>query len=173
MVPVIFDSDYDQPLALSDLLDMERADRWCLDLHECSGLIHGLSMDARRALCLYEAPDAAAVRRALETFGNPASLRTWTATSAYRQGYDRAGWPWRKGPFAITFHDLSSSASRTRFETGAPAGGSSEVCIIGDFFSLDGQRAIRLYETPDLEAVRRLAEPIARRDLFTAVAHEE
>lgn len=173
MVPVIFDADFDQPTTLSQMLDMQRADRGCLDLHDCHGLIHSLSMDARRGLCLYEAPDAEAVRRALDSFGNPASLRAWTASSAYAEGYGRDAWPWGRCSFAITYHDLSADEARHRFQRRPAAAGTSEVRVLGDFLSLDGTRAIRLYETPDMDAVRRLAEPIAQRDLFAAVAHED
>ncbi|HLW27565.1 MAG TPA: nickel-binding protein [Kiloniellales bacterium] len=173
MVPVIFDSDYEEPLTFADMLEAERSDRWCMELHECSGLIHSLSTDARRALCLYEAPDAEAVRRAVDSFGNPSSLRAWTAIGTYYNGFQRNSWPWGKGTFAITFHDLTTDELRQSFERGVPREPSGDVRVIGDFLSLDRQRAIRLYETPDLEAVRRLAGPIARRDLFTAVAHED
>lgn len=173
MVPVIFDGDFEQPITLADMLNMERADRRCMQLHECRGLIHGLSMDARRALCLYEAPDAEAVRRAVDSFGNPATLRAWTATAAYHEGYGRVGWPWGRGSFAITFHELFTDNDLENFRSASVEDGSKDVRVIGDFLSLDRQRAIRLYETPDLDAVRRLAEPIRRRDLFTAVAHED
>lgn len=193
MVPVIFDSDYEQPITLSDMLNSERTDRWCMELHACAGLIHGVSMDARRALCIYEAPDAQAVRRVVEHFGNPGFLRTWTATGIYRAGYDRAGWPWGKGRFAITFHDLSGAGGSppdgpplddpppddplhgglARFQGASEPDPAVGVRIIGDFLSLDRRRAIRLYQTPDFEAVGRIVGPVAPRDLFIAVAHED
>ena len=141
MVSVIFDADFDQPTTLAAMLDMEQADRWCMDVHDCRGLIHSLSMDARRGLCLYEAPDAEAVRRALDSFGNPGSLRAWTASSAYAEGYGRDGWPWGRGSFAITYHDLSADEARRRFRRRPAVAGASEVRVLGDFLSLDGARA--------------------------------
>jgi hypothetical protein len=176
MVPVIFDADNEMPQTLADVLAQEKADRWCLDLHQCLPLVHGVSLDGLRGLCIYEAPDAEAVRRAVHHLGAPATLKAWTVTPFYRSGYTRAGWPWAKSPLAITFHEFPTDADRERFRSDMSAGfcmRAHEVCVIADFVSLDQGKAVRLYAAPDLEAVRRVCAPISGRDLFAAVAHED
>jgi len=53
--------------------------RACLDLHRARLLRSYLASDALRVTCLFEAPDAEAVRNAQHTIGMPVT-RVWPAT---------------------------------------------------------------------------------------------
>ena len=54
-------------------------DSWCLDLHRVSLRRHHLALDGRRILCLFEAPDAEAVRRVIRETDHPPVGRLWSA----------------------------------------------------------------------------------------------
>lgn len=177
MVPVLFETEYDSPKRISDVLAQEKGSRWCLDLHGCRPLIHGIAANGMRSLCLFEAPDAEALRDALRQLGAPAAMSAWTATSAYRKDFTRAGWPWSGGPFAFSRHDIATKAEYDRFQTLGREDGfcmvTHNVRIIGDFVSLDRTRAARLYLTPDLEAIHYVCNPISEYDVFAGFAHTD
>lgn len=177
MVPVIFETEQAIPLRIEDLLSQEKEDRWCLDLYGCTPLVHGVSASGLRALCLYEAPDAEAVRRAVRHLGAPDNLRAWTAASFYRDGFTRRDWPWTDGPLAISRHEppaeFQSPDVRPAGTEAEPLSPGNGAIVIADFVSLDRTRAIRLYAAPDLEAVRQISGPLSRHDLFAAVPHSD
>ena len=96
MVPVIFERRCDEPKTFDILFDLVRRGRPCLEMYQCTPLIHGISGDGLRFLCLYEAPDAEAVRRSVEAMGNPVETSTWTVTAKYMDRFDRTALPWTR-----------------------------------------------------------------------------
>lgn len=60
---VLVQRGFDAPAVFEDLQAREEVYGWCLIQHQVRFLQSFLSMDRRRMLCLYAAPDAEAVRR--------------------------------------------------------------------------------------------------------------
>jgi hypothetical protein len=67
------------PVVFEDLQAQEDAQAWCLQSHRVRFLQSLFSLDRRRMLCLYAAPDAEAVRHAQRGAGLPFE-QIWTAT---------------------------------------------------------------------------------------------
>jgi hypothetical protein len=67
MPTVIVERSLPAPVTPDDLSAMEEAVQWCLELHKVKFLYSWLSKDRTRMLCLYEAPDAEAVRKTQDT----------------------------------------------------------------------------------------------------------
>jgi len=77
MAWVIVERSFDEPVSFQEVQDREDAVAWCMDLHEVRFVRSFFSTDGRRMVCLYEAPDAEAVRIANRQAGNPYD-RIWT-----------------------------------------------------------------------------------------------
>ena len=75
---VIVERTLDQPTDFAELDAMERAVAWCLEVNDVKFLHSYLSTDRRRMICVYEAPDAEAVRRSQRSGGLPFD-RAWSA----------------------------------------------------------------------------------------------
>ena len=76
-----------EPLDLDDLEALQEKGSWCYQLHGVRFLQSFYSADGRRMICLYEAPDAEAVRTVNRQSGVPFE-RAWTAAV-----YDREAVP--------------------------------------------------------------------------------
>lgn len=76
---VVVERSFEQPVEFGILQEMEEKAAWCLKLHDVRFLRTFLSSDRRRMICMYEAPDAEAVRVSQRTAGLPFD-RVWTAT---------------------------------------------------------------------------------------------
>lgn len=70
---------FDSPAVIDELQAQEDAHGWCLDAHRVRFLQSLFSIDRRRMLCLYAAPDAEAVRHAQHQAGLPFE-QVWGAT---------------------------------------------------------------------------------------------
>jgi hypothetical protein len=53
---------------------------WCMALHGVVSLRHYLASDGRRLVCLFDAPDAEAVRNTIRTGGMKPPQHLWAAT---------------------------------------------------------------------------------------------
>lgn len=76
---VLVRRSFDAPVAFEELQAREQAHGWCLDSHQVRFLQSFLSIDRRRMLCLYAAPDAEAVRQVQRQTGLPVE-QLWDAT---------------------------------------------------------------------------------------------
>lgn len=61
---VVVERSFDKPVSLEDIQAREDASAWCLEIRDVSFTRTLFSLDRRRMLCLYRAPDAEAVRQA-------------------------------------------------------------------------------------------------------------
>lgn len=61
---VLVERSFDAPVRLDDVQALEDAGAWCLEAHGVSFVRTLFSLDRRRMLCFYAAPDAEAVRLA-------------------------------------------------------------------------------------------------------------
>lgn len=75
---VVVERCFDQAAEFAALQAIEDRSRWCLDQYRVRFLRTYFSTDRRRMICLYDAPDAEAVRTAQLQAGMPLS-RAWPA----------------------------------------------------------------------------------------------
>jgi hypothetical protein len=75
---VLVQRGFEAPVTFDDLQAREAAHGWCLSQHQVRFLQSFLSLDRRRMLCLYAAPDAEAVRRVQHQAGLPVE-QLWSA----------------------------------------------------------------------------------------------
>jgi hypothetical protein len=86
---VVVERSFDEPFDIDELVAMRSKAAWCLDLYRVRYLRSFLSADCKRMLCLYDAPDAEAVRQVCRQLGAPYD-RIWAATEYVRPpGSDR------------------------------------------------------------------------------------
>ena len=64
---VLVERSFARATKFSDVQDQESAAAWCLDAYDVRFLRSYFSLDQQRMLCLYEAPDAEAVRHTQKT----------------------------------------------------------------------------------------------------------
>jgi len=67
---------FDLPVALEEVQSIEDAGAWCLETHNVTFVRTFFSMDRRRMVCIYRAPDAESVRLAQRQAGMPVD-RVW------------------------------------------------------------------------------------------------
>lgn len=78
MVYVVAEQDLDPPISAEDWRTLRRESGWCRDLYGVRHLDSYLSGDGRRLLCVWDAPDAEAVRQFYRTMALPTRV-VWTA----------------------------------------------------------------------------------------------
>lgn len=74
---IVVERSYDPPITQAEIEARMRSPNGCYDLWRVKHVLTVLSLDGRKALCMYEAPDAASVRNASEQNGD-AYDRIWT-----------------------------------------------------------------------------------------------
>jgi len=78
MSRVVVEREFEEPVCSDELEGMVENTRWCMELYGIKRLESLVSLDGRRAICIYEAPDLEAVRKANET-GELPYVRIWSA----------------------------------------------------------------------------------------------
>lgn len=68
---VLVERSFEAPVSIEEIQAREDAARWCLDAHNVRFSRTFFSVDRKRMLCLYEAPDAESVRLAQREAGMP------------------------------------------------------------------------------------------------------
>ena len=76
---VLVSRAFEAPMVFEDLQAQEDSQAWCLQSYRVRFLQSLFSLDRRRMLCLYAAPDAESVRHAQRGAGLPFE-KIWTAT---------------------------------------------------------------------------------------------
>jgi hypothetical protein len=79
MVLVVVERSFTEPLTEERLAEYARRAGPCFELRRVTPLTTYTSMDRRRTICVYRAPDAASVRDAHDTEGIP-YVAIWSAT---------------------------------------------------------------------------------------------
>jgi len=69
----------DRPFDIDRYSDAQRTNAWCLETHRVRHVVSYVTPDARRMICVFEAPDAEAVRRTASELGYKYD-RLWPAT---------------------------------------------------------------------------------------------
>jgi hypothetical protein len=78
MQQVVVERSFDEPVAFEAIQAIEDRGAWCLEMHNVRFLRTFFSLDRRRMICIYLAPDAESVRLAQSQAGVPFT-RVWPA----------------------------------------------------------------------------------------------
>ena len=79
MVTVVVEREFEVPQVFEELQAVEDANSWCLETHVVTFQRSYFALDGKRMVCVYQAPDAEAVRKAQDQAGLP-YLRIYQAT---------------------------------------------------------------------------------------------
>lgn len=180
MTAVALERTFRSPLSIGGLADLDREARWCLDMHRCHPLFQSISQDGLNSMCIYDAPDTEAVRRAATDLGvDPAPL-IWGATSHYPQDGATSSRHLHvpgEATFALVDRSFAEPIGSDTFQTMFDAKFSCmtihRVRFVGSFLSLDQRRMACIYAAPDLEAVRNAVKltGLPYDSVCAAVAH--
>jgi hypothetical protein len=148
---VVVERAFAEPVALESVQAIEDGGAWCLEAHGVRFLRTFFSRDRRRMLCVYDAPDAEAVRLAQRQAGVPFD-RAWPARVI--EGESPAG----RRQLVVVERDLPQPFAE---EDVRLAAGASQWCLeahgcrrLESFLSGDGLRMVCVFEAPDAESVR-------------------
>lgn len=178
MVAVVVELTFSEPVDLERIVGMEVGARWCFDIYESRALVHSLSTDGTRSLCVFDAPDAEAMRRATARLGASVPPVVWAATAhpAAGAGDDLALRP-GEAVLAIVDRNLAEPLSFDALQATEDARASclamNGVRALRSYLSLDRRRIACLYAAPDLEAVRTASRMtgLPFEDVLAARAH--
>jgi hypothetical protein len=160
MVAVVVERDFKSPTSAAGLQDTVASGQWCLNLYRIRPSAHFLSADGMRCACIFDAPDAEAMRSAVRNMTTSAPKRLWPATVHLAPGSRNTIPALVKGdrtfvvversfPQAVIFDDLQAIEDK-----GAACLDLYKVRFERSYFSHDRQRMICIYEAPDSESVR-------------------
>jgi len=151
---VVVERTFEQPVQLDDIHAFEGAGSWCLSAHRVRPLKTLVSRDQRRMLCVYEAPDAEAVRLAEGEVRAPFD-RAWTCSHLRNDS------PGDQDPAAelIVVERLFPEPVTPEFF--AKALREKGWCLdlhraeyVEGYLATDGLRAVCVFRAPDAESVR-------------------
>lgn len=94
---VAVERSFGEPVAFDDVHGAERAAQWCLDAHQVTHLHSFFSIDRRRMVCFYRAPDVEAVRTAQRQAGMPADI-IWPGVGHSLVNFEQAIAPFMSPP---------------------------------------------------------------------------
>lgn len=158
MATVIVERILNRPRTITEIGMLSKSTEWCMALYDVVALRHYLASDGRRLVCVFDAPDAEALRATMRSggFDQPAHLWAATIRPAPGRGEDLIG-PGagaltvveRSFPEPVVFDDVQAieDASRHCFDL-------RDVTFLRSYFSADRRRMLCLYAAPDAEAVR-------------------
>ena len=161
MGAVVIERRFEKPVSL-DLLGRANAGaQWCLDIHGCRLFMQSLTPDGLRSLCVYDAPDAQALRRASDQVGGWPEPTVWSATTHFDPSDVNPGATTLlagENGFAIVDRSFPEPATFAEMQAREAAKSSCltmhRVRFLRSFLSLDGKRMACVYAAPDTEAVR-------------------
>ena len=79
MEHVVVERAFEQPYTINEINSIHRKFAWCLEQNRVRLIQSYLSLDRKRMICIYEAPDAESVRRINQQSGFPCNC-IWTAS---------------------------------------------------------------------------------------------
>lgn len=148
----------DPPIALDYVERMDREAAWCMEHHRVRHMSSLLSLDGRRLLCAFFAPDAEAVRNVLRQF-EIVPVRLWAATEHGPPDHPVTA------PLASNGEELvivsrsfdepvELQAIRRLEERGARCFERHRVRLLRTWFAHDRRTMLCAYAAPDAESVR-------------------
>jgi hypothetical protein len=172
MEHVIVEGSYPEPTTPEAVIAGDHDQHGCFELFRSHPVTHFLALDGTHICCVFRAPDAEAVRRAI---GSPPAERVWTA-SLEGTSHDMAGLTVASanaaeaGSLVLVERSFAApvdfAAVQAMEDRGRWCLDMYRVCFLGTFFAKDRSRMICLYAAPHAEAVRltnsRLKLPFER-----------
>jgi hypothetical protein len=150
---VVVERAFPQPVAFGEIQAVEDRGAWCLEAHGVRFLRSYFSRDRRRMICLYEAPDAEAVRLAQERAGVPFE-KAWTSRVVRHPGEEPEN---DAVVVERTFaKPLDEAAIRDAAASGAWCLDQHGCRIVWSHLSGDGRRTVCVFAGPDAESVRQV-----------------
>lgn len=154
MADVFLERDFDLPIGPADLHAAWLAGRDCARLHRVDWRGSLLSLDGRKLICHFHAPDTESARIALRK-GGADIRRLWAGTihdapNLARFAADSANVLVRR-----TFAQAAALAEiQAQEDAGARCLEVRQVTFVRSYFSTDRRRMLCLYRAPDAESVR-------------------
>lgn len=156
MQRVVVERSFDEPANYEQLEAREKAAAWCGTTRRVRFLRSYFSSDKRHMVCLYEAPDAEAVR----TFQHAAEMPVTHVYSVHNVVDALPERP-RGYSMVVAQRDLTAMPDLTlemvQHQATDPLGCSRRLRLehFGAYLSRDLKRMVCTYYTPDLESVRQ------------------
>jgi hypothetical protein len=170
---ILVERRFDQPVRFEDIQRLEDEGAWCLEAYKVRFLKTFFSRDRQRMLCLYEAPDAEAVRLAEDQAHVPYD-RAWTCTQL--QGtHPATGAPGfeyviveRAFPAPVTADFISNALNRAGWCLDL-----HRTTYVESYLGRTGTKMVCLFQAPDAEAVRLANQQagVSYADVWTASVH--
>lgn len=179
-VTALIENRYARPKSLEALVAMDRSARWCFDIHGCTALFQSLAPDGLSSICVYNAPDAQALRNAARQMELDPPPSIWGATVHMAPGgttrslHELAA---QERSFALVDRVFDRPMD---FEEVQAMEDEKSSCLtlhrvrfVCSFLSLDRQRMGCVYAAPDVESVRNAVRmtQLPFRSINAAFAH--
>ena len=151
---VVVERTFERPVRFEDIHALDASDPWCLSAHRVRFLKTLFSRDRLRMLCVYEAPDAEAVRLA-EGEARTTFDRAWTCAQLPIGGPGNQA----PAPELIVVERLFPEPVTPEFFVNALR--QKGWCLdlhraeyVEGYLATDGLRAVCVFRAPDAESVR-------------------
>lgn len=163
MEDVIVEGRYAEPATPEAVLERGRSRRFCFDLYRSHTVTHDLALDGQHICCVFRAPDAESVRRALARIGVVPPERVWTASLEGAAGdmadlARPAGAAAEHGALVLVERDFAEPVDFAAVQALEDAGSwcldQHHLRFLDTFFAKDQRRISCFYAAPDAEAVR-------------------
>lgn len=148
MTLVIVERSFEEPVDVAALNAREQAGSWCLDQYRVRFLRTLVARDGKRMLCIYDAPDAEAVRVSQRTLDMPVD-RVWAATALRDVACTDGVVVERLLEPALTPEQVLALKDRTEWCLDM-----YRVRWQTSYLATDGSKLVCLFEAPDAESVR-------------------
>ena len=153
MALVVVERIFEAPQQLADLQAREHAAAFCLETHRVRCLKRFFALDGNHMVCVYEAPDAEAVRTSQRTAQLPVE-QAWTAIEITGESHPRP----RGYTLAVTQRALPAGVTEqhVRYSATDPTGcaGRRRVSHVVTYLASDCSRMCCAFYSPDLESIR-------------------
>jgi len=158
---VIIEQEFSTPVTADGIIRPAERTRSCMELYGVQPQRHYLARGGLHCVCVFDAPDAEAIRSAFRTAEAAAPKAIWAATIHPGADDDVTQAPVLCNPahtFAIVERTFAGPVSyaevKVAEEVGTHSSNQREVRFLRSYFSSSRKRMICVYEAPDVEAVR-------------------
>jgi Nickel responsive protein SCO4226-like len=161
MAPIVVEREFARPYDADEWNRRVHSGEWCMGRYGVKPRRHYFAVDGSRVACIFEGPDAEAVRNVGRAAGINLPKHLWTATVELGRDPDADSAPTlteagyslviveRSFPEPVVFSEVQALevAGRSCLEMRG-------IAFLRSYFSLDGRRMLCLYAAPDAESVR-------------------
>ncbi len=149
---------FEEPIGADYLHQAMEALSWCRKLYGVAPGIHFLAIDGRESACIFDAPDAEAVRSVIRAGGRSEPEAVWACTvhpGPHDDGVSLAFERGSTGPLILVERLFERPSGPDELQADAPSpDDTGGVRYVRSYLSNDRLRAISVYTAPDLELVR-------------------